>query len=64
MNPKTNRKLLHVVDHAAPTPRSKRWKSDAERLRLPVVNQHGSTPAPPLPEHGHEALERLLGKGK
>lgn len=57
----TKRKLLHVVE-GKPVRRVQRWKSDAERGRLPLVTIHGDKPAPPLPEHGHEALERLLGK--
>lgn len=60
MTGKAERKL-HVVE-GQPVRRVQRWKSDAERHRLPVVNQHGAAPAPPLPTHGHEALERLLGR--
>lgn len=57
---KANRKL-HVVDDQCVRP-PRKWKSDAERHRLPLATIHGDKPAPPLPSHGHEALERLLGK--
>lgn len=61
MTTSTKHKLLHVVE-GKPVGRVQRWKSDAERHRLPLATIHGDKPAPRLPEHGHEALERLLGK--
>lgn len=58
---KTNRKLLHAVgDDTVKRPR--KWRSDAERGKLPVVNVRGDQPAPPLPQQGHRELERLIGK--
>lgn len=39
-----------------------RFVTNAERSRLPLVNQHGEQVVASLPERGHEALSRLIGK--
>lgn len=52
---------LKVVREHESRPRVKRWRSDAERLRLPRADV-GEGLVPPLPKPTHDALERLLGK--
>jgi len=60
----SSKRKLHVVEDELPKRRVRRWKSDAERRRLPLATTTDGKGAPLLPKQTHEALEDLLGKGK